>query len=228
MLILQWKLIFFASPDQHRQLGFQALLQMFHRPSCSFECSCHSKVAVINIFNMIIMLAVSFFLEPCVHFSFRKKSRRSLNGKLQHMNNQMINFQAILWPADPMRRRRGEWTFQKFANKILHKNSLIQKYSPFFAFSPNQYLCHKVCLGECMYCRAYTPSPQKALKCHWRNEILLAQHIPYQQSNPTFDQEHQHILQECNNMWQIFPLSKHTVLICVHVWRQTEGWRRRC
>ena len=73
IFILQWKLIFFASPDQHRQLGFQALLQMFHRPSCSFECSCHSKVAVINIFNMIIMLAVSFFLEPCVHFSFREK-----------------------------------------------------------------------------------------------------------------------------------------------------------
>ena len=118
--------------------------------------------------------------------------------------------------------------FKSSQTRYFTKIHFFQKYSPFFAFSPNQYLCHKVCLGECMYCRAYTPSPKKALKCHWRNEILLAQHIPYQQSNPTFDQEHQHILQECNNMWQIFPLSKHTVLICVHVWRQTEGWRRRC
>ena len=117
----------------------------------------------------------------------------------------MINFQAILWPADPMRRRRGEWTFEKFTNKMPHKIFFYQKYSPFFAISPNQHLCHKVCLGKCMYCWAY-PKPQKteALKRHWRNEIILAQHIPYQHSNPKFDQEHQHILQECNNMWQIF------------------------
>ena len=75
-------------------------------------------------------------LQTCVHFSNRKKPRRSLNGKLQHMNNQMINFQAILWPADPMRRRRGEWTFQKFANKILHKNSLFSKIFPLLCLLP--------------------------------------------------------------------------------------------
>ena len=56
-----------------------------------------------------------------------------------------------------------------------------------------------------MYCWAY-PKPQKteALTRNWHNEIILAQHIPYQHSIPIFDQEHQHILQECNNMGQIF------------------------
>ena len=201
---------------------------LFFRVLLSQQGGCHQHFQHDNYESQTRLLASSWKPAFISALGRNQLLRRSVNRKLQHMNNQMINFQAILWPTDPMRRRRGEWTFQKLANRKT-KKSLFQKYSPSFAISPNQHLCHKVCLGKCMYCWAY-PKPQKteALTRNWRNEIILAQHIPYQHSNPTLTRNTSTYSRNVTTCGKYLATFTFHGIDLFRVWRRMEGWRRRC